>query len=113
MVDVDRIRERLDASTWTGLGLLGLLVFFLGVGLPYLPGGKALPDHAWLPIAVAVGGGILAAMGLGFAYDLREAAGAPKKPPAPEVPPDGSVAATSSFEIYRPMDDDGPPDRPT
>jgi hypothetical protein len=111
MADLGAIRDRLDASTWAGIGLLGLLVFVIGVVLPDLSVGKSLPDHAWLPIAVAVGGGVVAALGLGFAYDLREASRGPKPPPAREVPPDGSVAATPSFEIYRPSDDDGSPGR--
>ncbi|MCI4327388.1 MAG: hypothetical protein L3K16_07125 [Thermoplasmata archaeon] len=103
MVDVDGIRERLDASTWAGVGLLGLLVFFVGVGLPYLPGGKSLPDHTWLPIVVAIVGGIFTALGLGFAYDLREGNRTPKRPSEPPVG-SGPVDSAPSFEIYRPSD---------
>jgi|SRR5580692_1747577 hypothetical protein len=104
MVDVDGIRERLDASTWAGVGLLGLLVFCVGVGLPYLPGGKSLPDHAWLPIVVAIAGGVVTALGLGFAYDLREGNRTPKRPSEPPVGSGSSVDSAPSFEVYRPSD---------
>jgi hypothetical protein len=109
MVDTTRLRDRLDASTWTGVGLLGLLVFLIGVAFPYLPGTHSIPGHAWLPIVIAVGGGIVLALGFGFAYDLREEAEHPKRRAPPEEGGGtGSVAAVPSFEIYRPGDDDGP-----
>jgi hypothetical protein len=111
LVDVDGVRDRLDASTWAGIGLLGLLVFVIGVGFPYLPGSKSIPYHAWLPVVVAIGGGCLAALGLGFAYDLREGTDRPRKPAPPQEGGDGSVAGVPSFEIYRPGDAPSSPDR--
>jgi len=113
MADLDGLRDRLDASTWTGLGLLGLLVFLIGVGFPYLPGTHSIPGHACIPIVVAIGGGILAALGLGFAYDLRDAQLHPRAKAPPEEGGGGPLAATPSFEIYRPGDDDAAPERPS
>jgi hypothetical protein len=113
MVDVDRIRDRLDASTWTGIGVLGLLVFVIGVGFPYLPASKSVLWHAWLPIVLAVVGGCIAALGLGFAYDLRGGTGGPKQPPKPAEADGRSVAGAPSFEIYHPGGEVDSGDRPS
>ena len=97
--------RRLDASTWAGIGVLGLLVFAIGVGIPYLPSARHLPYRSILPIGIAVLGGAIAALGLGFAYDLREGAPRVRRPPAAGVPTDtGSIRSAPSFEIYDPHD---------
>jgi hypothetical protein len=101
MVDPGRI----DASTWTGVGVLGLLVFVIGVVLPTLPATSGLPDRAILAIAIAIVGGCIAALGLGYAYDFRRGAPRPVRPPTrtdPEGPQDRSVRSAPSFEIYDP-----------
>jgi len=112
MADLDGLRDRLDASTWVGLGLFGLLVFVIGVAFPYLPGAHGWAGHAWLPIPIAIVGGIVAALGLGFAYDLRDEERHPRAKAPPEEGGGGPVTSVPSFEIYRPGEDD-PPDRPT
>lgn len=104
MVDV----ARLDATTWAGIGLLGLLVFGIGVGLPYLPAAKHLPYRSFLPIVLAVLGGIVAALGLGYAYDLRNGAPRSRRPPPGEGAAESrSVQAAPSFEIYDPNAPEG------
>jgi hypothetical protein len=97
--------SRLDASTWAGIGLLGLIVFAVGVGVPYLPAAKHLPYRPIVSIGVAVLGGVIAALGLGYAYDLREGAPRTRRPP-PQGPTaeSSSVRAAPSFEIYDPND---------
>jgi hypothetical protein len=96
--------SRIDASTWLGVGVLGLLVFVIGVAIPSLPATAGLPDRGIVAIVVAIVGGIIAALGLGWAYDFRRGAPRPARAPKPgsDGPRDTSVRAVPSFQIYDP-----------
>ena len=88
--------SRLDASTWAGIGLLGLIVFAIGVGIPYLPAAKHLPYRPILAIGVAVLGGVIAALGLGYAYDAACREEPPRRVRLRRPPPGGPTAESSS-----------------
>jgi hypothetical protein len=109
MAESEPVRGRLDATTWTGVGIVGLLVFLVGV---YQPIWAHVRYGALVAIAVAIVGGIVVAVGFGFAYDARElAAHPPRRPPGPEGE-EGSITSAPSFEVFRPGEDDVPgPDR--
>jgi hypothetical protein len=106
MVDPGRV----DASTWLGVGVLGLLVFVIGVAIPSLSATASLPDRSVVAIVVAIAGGCVAALGLGWAYDFRRGAPRPARPPPtrPDGPRDTSVRASPSFSIYDPNAPDEP-----
>jgi hypothetical protein len=105
MVDV---ATRLDPTTWAGIGLLGLLLFGIGVGLPYIPSLQHVPSRPLVAILLAVLGGVIAAIGLGYAYDLRPGGpGRPQPPPGGLPPERASVRSVPSFEIYDPGDPGG------
>jgi hypothetical protein len=106
MVDPGRI----DASTWAGLGVLGLVVFVLGVAIPSLPAADHLPERAIVAVVVAIAGGCVAALGFGWSYDYRRGAPRPARPPKPDPdgPTDRSVRPVPSFEIYDPNAPEGP-----
>jgi hypothetical protein len=110
VVDSDAIRGRLDATTWAGIGIVGLLIFVVGV---YQPVWAHVRDGPLFAIAMAVVGGIIVAVGFGFAYDARELAAHPPKRGPPSQEEDGSITAAPSFELYKPGEDDvsGPESR--
>jgi hypothetical protein len=99
----DRVRGRLDATTWAGVGIVGLVVFVIGI---YQPIWAHVRYGQLLQIAVAVVGGIVVALGFGYAYDAREAAAHPPKRPPPAEPDVGSIQRAPSFEVYRPGEED-------
>lgn len=103
MADTEGVRGRLDGTTWAGVGIVGLLVFVVGV---YQPIWAHVHFGSVLAIAVAVVGGIVAAIGLGFAYDARQAETHPVRRPPPSAETAGSITSAPSFEIYRPGEDD-------
>jgi hypothetical protein len=105
MAEPEPKRGPLDLTTWAGIGIVGLLVFFVGV---YQPIWRHVKDGPWIAISVAIVGGIVVAIGFGFAYDLREAALHPPRQPPAVDPVEGSIRSAPSFEIYRPGEDDGP-----
>jgi hypothetical protein len=103
MADTENVRVRLDATTWAGVGIIGLVVFVIGI---YQPIWAHVRYGPYLQIAVAVVGGIVVALGFGFAYDARELAAHPPKRPPPEEPDVGSIQRAPSFEVYRPGEED-------
>ncbi|MCI4325736.1 MAG: hypothetical protein L3K00_07675 [Thermoplasmata archaeon] len=105
MAEPEPTRSRLDLTTWAGIGIVGLLVFLVGVYQPIWAHVKYGP---WISIAVAIVGGIVVAIGFGYAYDAREESLHPTRRPPPEDPDAGSIRAAPSFEIYRPGEDDVP-----
>jgi len=105
MPTVEEIRRRLDASAWLGVGIVGALVFLLGI---YQPAWRHVPYAADVEVVLAIAGGATATLGLSFWWDQREDERAhPKRRPlkgrAGEM-----VAIAPSLEIYRP----GPVERP-
>ncbi|MCI4354168.1 MAG: hypothetical protein L3K06_02240 [Thermoplasmata archaeon] len=69
MDDLNELAEYLDASAWLGVGVLGVLLFLLGV---YQPALASLPGAGYVRVAVAIGGGAVAVLGFSFWYDRRE-----------------------------------------
>jgi hypothetical protein len=105
MAEPEPKRGPLDLTTWAGIGIVGLLVFLVGV---YQPIWAHVKDGPYLAIVVAIVGGIVVAIGFGFAYDLREATIHPPRQPPKEDADKGSIRSAPSFEIYRPGEDDVP-----
>src|SRR5580700_5689511 len=97
MVDPGRI----DASTWAGLGVLGLVVFVLGVAIPSLPAADHLPERAIVAVVVAIAGGCVAALGFGWSYDYRPAPPAPRSPTPTARPTAPSVRCRASRSTTR------------
>lgn len=98
MVDTEEIRRRLDASSWLGVGVIGLAVFALGVYQPAL--GRLMHADA-LRLVVAVAGGVISVMGLTFWWDARaEELEHPRRPPLKGRARELAIAP--SFEVYRP-----------
>jgi len=96
--DINDLSRYLDASAWLGVGVLGLLLFLLGVYQPALSG---LPYSAYLRIAVAIAGGAVAVLGLSFWYDRREYERRhPRRPPVGRRAREIEIAP--SLEIYDP-----------
>jgi hypothetical protein len=105
VADTEALRDRLDLTTWAGIGIVGFLIFVLGV---YQPIWAHVRFGAWIAIAVAIVGGVIVAVGFGFAYDAREAVVHPVRRPPPSGEDQGSITSAPSFEIYRPGEDDVP-----
>lgn len=103
MADIEGVRGRLDLTTWAGIGIVGLLIFVFGV---YQPVWAHVRYGSVLAVAVAIVGGIIVAVGFGFAYDAREAITHPVRRPPPSGEDKGSITSAPSFEIYRPGEDD-------
>jgi hypothetical protein len=103
----ERIRTSLDASAWLGLGVLGVILFVIGVYIPALAG---LPDAVWLRYVFAIAGGMLAMLGFSFWWEGHQ------EPPRPSrrTRKGGAAAAAPnpfgpSFEVYRPPPREGGP----
>jgi hypothetical protein len=104
VADTEALRGRLDLTTWAGIGIVGFLIFVLGV---YQPIWAHVRYGSWIAVGVAIVGGIIVAVGLGFAYDAREAIAHPVRGPPPSDDK-GSITSAPSFEIYRPGEDEVP-----
>ena len=103
MVDTEEIRRRLDASSWLGVGVIGLAVFALGV---YQPALGRLGHADLLRLVVAIAGGVISVTGLTFWWDARaEERENPRRPPIKGRARELAIAP--SFEVYRP-DVEGP-----
>ena len=90
--------DRLPASTWLGLGLLGLVVFFLGV---YAPAWSIVGVYAvYVQYGLAILGGCVAT--LGFSYYVERSSKRHRPRPPAAAPPGSAPAWSSSFEVYRP-----------
>lgn len=105
MPTLDEVRARLDASAWLGVGIIGGLVFLVGV---YQPAWRHVPYAQYLEVAVAIAGGATATMGLSFWWDRREEERAHPRPPPLPARAREVAAIGPSLEIYRP----GPVERP-
>jgi hypothetical protein len=98
MDDPTELARYLDASAWAGIGLIGVLLFVLGIYQPALSG---LPYAAYLRIVVAIAGGAVAVMGLSFWYDRREYERRHPRRPAPG-PRVRQIEIAPSLEVYDP-----------
>ncbi|HEY6238101.1 MAG TPA: hypothetical protein VIZ68_02815 [Thermoplasmata archaeon] len=98
MVEVEEISKYLDASAWLGVGVLGILLFAVGV---YTPALGSLPGAAWIQGIVAIGGGALAVLAFTCYWDRREYERRhPKRRPLTGRALELAIAP--SFEVYRP-----------
>jgi hypothetical protein len=103
----ERIRRSLDASLWLGLGVVGVVLFVIGVYIPALAG---LPGALWLRYVFAVAGGMLAMLGFSFWWEGRQ-----EPPRASRRTRKGADADAAmrpfgpSFEVYRPPPREGGP----
>jgi hypothetical protein len=98
MDDPNELAQYLDASAWFIVGVLGVLLFLLGV---YQPALASLPESGYLRIVVAIGGGALAVMGFSFGYDRREYERRHPRRPAPGRRV-REIEIAPSLEVYRP-----------
>ena len=98
MDDLNELAEYLDASAWLGVGVVGILLFALGV---YQPALASVAYSDYLRIAVAVGGGAVAVLGFSFWYDRREYER--RHPRRPAVRPRArEIEIAPSLEVYDP-----------
>ncbi len=110
MVDLASVSARLDWTVWAGVGMVGILLFLVGVYRPALAG---LPYASILGIVVAVAGACIAVLGFSFALDQRQASrsrpGRPRRARAEEL----SQEFGPSFQVYDPataLDSETPPE---
>jgi hypothetical protein len=109
MAGGSRGAQPLDASAWLGVGIVGILVFFLGIWKPAL---AKFPYSGALQIVVAIAGGAIAYIGFSGWWDAREYEKLhPRSPPlrgrAREI-----ATIAPSFEVYNPRGTKRPPPRP-
>ncbi|MCI4334594.1 MAG: hypothetical protein L3K04_03065 [Thermoplasmata archaeon] len=103
----ERLRHSLDASAWLGVGILGALLFLIGVYVPVL---AAVPDAEALRFVFAIAGGALGMLGFSFWWEGRGEPARPSRrgrrtdPARPAAHPFGP-----SFEVYRPPPREGGP----
>lgn len=98
MAELNDLSRHLDASAWLGVGVLGLLLFLLGV---YQPALAALPVAWAIRIVVAIAGGAIAVLGFSFWWDRRnyEVAHPPRPPPKRRA---REIEIAPSLEVYDP-----------
>jgi hypothetical protein len=89
-----RASPPVPASTYLGLGLLGVALFFAGVVIPVL---ASVPYADYVRIGVAAAGGFLAMFGLGRWYEMRHHPRG-RGPP----PPAQGVEGMPSLEFFSP-----------
>ena len=99
MDDPNELAQYLDASAWFVVGVLGVLLFLLGV---YQPALASLPGSGYVRIGVAIAGGALAVMGFSFGYDRREYERRHPRRPAPG-PRVRQIEIAPSLEVYDPQ----------
>jgi hypothetical protein len=97
MADLSTLSARFDATVWTGVGILGILLFVVGIYQPALAG---LPDANALGILVAVGGAAIAVFGFTLAQDRRALDRKRPRRLGQAEPADRSIAP--SLEVYDP-----------
>jgi len=98
MVDVQEVSKYLDSSAWVGVGVLGILLFVVGV---YTPALGFLPAAAYAQAGVAIAGGAIAVLGFTCYYDRREYEQRhPKRRPLKGRALELAIAP--SLEVYRP-----------
>jgi hypothetical protein len=98
MDDPNELARYLDASAWLGIGVLGILLFLLGI---YQPALASVPYAGYVRIAVAVVGGAVAVLGLSFWYDRREHERRHPRRPAPGART-RQIEIAPSLEVYDP-----------
>lgn len=97
---------------WLAVGIVGLVVFLVGI---YMPATRWIHfgyyyGTSFVAVGIALGGGIIAGLGFSKWYDLRPEGPAARRRPPTRV--DMSRASNlSSFEVYRPPSEGGPPSK--
>ncbi|MCI4346786.1 MAG: DUF2254 domain-containing protein, partial [Thermoplasmata archaeon] len=99
------LRHLLDPGAWFGIGVLGALLFLIGI---YIPALANFPDSAALRLLFAIAGGALGMLGFSFWWEGRAE---PPRRRGPRTvaggPPNHPFGP--SFEVYRPPQrEDGP-----
>lgn len=98
MPELSEIARRFDSTVWLGVGVLGILVFFVGA---YTPALASLPDAVYLSFGVAFVGGAIALLGFSCYYDQR---GYEKHHPRRRAlsPRAREISIAPSLEVYHP-----------
>ena len=106
MATVESVRRSLSASSWLGVGVVGIVVFVLGI---YTPALARFAYSADLQIGIAVAGGAVAVLGFSFWWDQRaEETAHPVRRPLTGRAREMSIAP--SLEVYRPEPVERPPE---
>ncbi len=98
-MDTSTLVLRLDASVWLAVGVVGVLVFLLGI---YIPAYAGIAYAGDVQLAVAAAGGALAVFGTSLYFDRRRYDRA-----HPTVRPlrgrARELQIAPSFEVYSPV----------
>ena len=98
-MDTSALVLRLESGVWLAVGVVGALVFLLGV---YIPAFHGIPYAGDVQVVVAAGGGALAVFGFSLYADRRRY---DRAHPASNRPLRGrarELAIAPSFEVYSP-----------
>lgn len=104
-MDTSALVLRLDASVWLGVGVLGVLVFLVGIYIPAIAG---IPYADLVRDGVAVAGGAVAVFGFSLFADRRTY---DRTHPRRGVPRgrNRELAIAPSLEVYDPRREDPKP----
>lgn len=91
------LASRLDWTAWAGVGVVGILVFLVGIYQPALSGVRY---GGWVGDGLAVVGGVVAVVGTTYALDRRKAAA--KRPRRLRNAESADRSIAPSLEVYDP-----------
>ncbi|HYK93743.1 MAG TPA: hypothetical protein VEY07_06845 [Thermoplasmata archaeon] len=98
MASQESVRRALPATSWLGVGVVGIVIFLLGI---YTPALARFAYSGYLQVTIAILGGATAVVGFTFWWDAR---GEEREHP-PVRPLTGrarEMAIAPSLEVYRP-----------
>jgi hypothetical protein len=101
--------RRLDSTVWFGVGIIGTLLFILGI---WNPAFASIHFSSALQIVIAFAGGVLAYVGFSWGYDAYQYE---KRHPRQRAPRgrERELSIAPSLEIYNPnVGEPAPPPPP-
>jgi len=99
MVELSEVSKYLDSTGWLGVGVLGALLFLVGIYRPALSG---VPYGGYLAIGIAIAGGAIAVLGFSAYFERRTYERLhPRRPPlrGERV---RQISIAPSLEVYDP-----------